>query len=115
MVTIYGYPVFEVDGMFETLIYLYMFYFLFFVEDKSPNIAAKQVMEETYPELKEGGGVMMIGRSTGSNFNMMRSRIGVRFMHEAGGLHDREVGFDEELVFGGGSASERGWGLFVHV
>ena len=36
-------------------------------------------------------------------------------MHEVGGLHDIEVGFDKELVFGGGSASERGWGLFGQV
>ena len=45
-------------------------------------------MEETDPELNMGGGGLMIGRSTGSNFNMMRSRVEVRFMHEVGGLHD---------------------------
>ena len=52
LLTIYGDPVFERDGMFVKGMHLSIFYFLFFVEDVSVNILDKQAMEERDPYLE---------------------------------------------------------------
>ena len=52
LLTIYGDPVCELYGMFENLIYLFIFYYLCFVEDISVDIAYKQVMEDIDPDLE---------------------------------------------------------------
>ena len=57
LLTIYGYPGSELDGMFEKVIYFSIFYCLWFVEDKSYNMTEKQVLEDTDPYLEGKGGL----------------------------------------------------------
>ena len=53
--TICGYSIFELDGMFEKIMPLSIFYCLCFVEEISVDMVEEHVVEETDPDLEPRG------------------------------------------------------------
>ena len=48
---IYGYPVVEEDGINEEGMYLSIFYYLYFIKERTMDMLEEQPREERYPGL----------------------------------------------------------------